>query len=140
LLFEQTGTLKHHAALRRERGGQQFVGFVEGPFAIFVEHLHHADQRIIQAGQRNGQQAAGVITGLAVDLLVEARVGVAVGHVDNGSALGTFPSNAGLGGEANLFRAGCDGRIQLVGRLVVEKNRAAVGAKHLARCFDDLFK
>ena len=48
-----------------------------------VQHLHHADEHVLVVDQRQRQHAARAVAGAPVDVRIEARVGVAVGHVDD---------------------------------------------------------
>jgi hypothetical protein len=81
LAFDQRGdhlhALQGDGALRGERRRHLLVGALERAVDA-IEHLHDAHQDAGVVDQRQGQAAARSIAGLPVDLLVEARIGVAV--------------------------------------------------------------
>jgi hypothetical protein len=97
----------------------------------FVQHLQHTDERLVVADQGDGQQATGVVAGLAIDVAVEAVVGVAVGHIDHLPVLRGLPGDAGARGEANFLFARGHLRVQLVVLRIVEEHGGTFGFEHL---------
>ena len=96
--------LQCDCALRRERCGQRFIGLVEHAPAL-VQDLEHADELVLLVDQRQDERAARVELGAPVHVAVEARVGVAIGDVDDDALLRARAHEAGISGTRTCFRS-----------------------------------
>src|SRR5262249_42494283 len=67
---------------------------------------------------------------LAVDLGIEARIGIGVGHVDDALSAEGLAGDAAVGAEANDVLAGGDATVQLVVLPVVEKDGGAFAVEY----------
>ena len=101
--------------------------------AAVVQHLHHADQLRTVVHQRQRDAAPGVETGAGVDLAVEARVGITVGHVDRDTVTGAGADQAGAHRQSHLAQIGGHFEHQLVPHLVEQPHRRPFGTQHAAR-------
>ncbi len=86
--------LQRDRALRRERRREHLVVGVEHAAGL-VQHLHHADQHVLVIDERQREHAARAVAGRAVDAGIEARIGVAVGNVDDAPIVRARADQAG---------------------------------------------
>ena len=90
-----------------------------------------ADQVRVIGQQRQREHAARVLAGGQVHVAVEARVGVAVRHVDGGQRAHAFADDAAVGGDADRVQAARHAHLQhVVGRLVLP-DRATLGVEQV---------
>ena len=103
--------------------------------------MHHADLAFAAGDDGHAQHAVGAVAGVAVDLLVEARVGVDVGQVDHLAVAEALAGQPGIGGKADAFGGDAAGHagIEFLGGGIIEKQRAAVGEQR-GRRRHDLFQ
>ncbi len=71
---------------------------LEGAIAL-VQHLQHADAPAQLVEHGHAEHAVGVVAGVAVDLGIEARVGVGVGDVDDAPPVKHSPAMPALAGK-----------------------------------------
>jgi hypothetical protein len=128
--------LDEHDALRRQRLGDALVLRGEVPLGA-IDHLQHADQRIV-LDQRHGQETADVVVVVEVDLRVEAGIGTAVRHVDDGPRARGEAEDAAIGRGPHGLPGRGAGQDQLAGRRIVQPQRGALGVQHAARGLADL--
>jgi len=108
---------------------------------VLVEQLHHANDLLLGIEHRRGEDRPGLEAGQPVDLGIEARVGVGVGHVDDlaggrrdaGEALADL--HADLRQWADLVHQHT--RPQLAALLVDQEDRAALGADSRDQLVED---
>ncbi len=134
-MLQQLGALDGHGDLRRERLGQLLVVGREDAVDL-VDSLDHADELVVEADQGHGHQAARAVAGLAIDVAVEAHIGVGVGDVDGLPAGGGGAGDAPVGREADglaLVRV----LVQLVAGRVVEKERRPLRLEGLLKGAED---
>ena len=131
-LLHHQRALQRHGALRGEHAAERLVGGVEHAVAL-VEHLHHAHQRFLVIDERQREQAARAVAALAIDPRIEARIGVAVGHVDQLARARAGADDAGAGRHAHRRDVGRHAQHELVAVGFVEPYRGALGAEHLRR-------
>ena len=127
--------MQRDRALRGERRGHALVVPVEAAF-VAVQDLQHADQLVLVADQRQAQHAARPVAALAVHLRVEARVLIAVRHVDQSARLGALAHDAPVRRYADRCEAGGHLEYELVRGRVVQEDAAALGVQDLARGVD----
>ena len=120
-----------YGTLRRQRLGHGLVFSIESaPFA--VEQLHDPDQAIVVIHQRQRQAAARAKSRCAVDLSIEARVGVAVGHVDDGAVLRAAACQAGTQRHTQLTEVTGNLDEELACLLVKQPHRRSFGVHNVA--------
>ncbi len=103
-----------------------------------VQDLHHPHQDALVVDERQGQHAARSIAGSLVHLAIEARIGIAIGDVDDRAIARAGADDTGAGGNAHRRNAGRDLEDQLVRRGVVKPDGAAIGVEDLLGRVDDL--
>jgi hypothetical protein len=106
--------------------------------ARLVQHLHDAYQRVLVVDQRQREHAARAVPGRTVHGRIEARIRVAVGHVDDPALARAGADQPRARPHAHRRDAGRDEQDELVGRRLEQPHRAAVRVQHLLRRVDDL--
>ncbi len=131
-LLEQPRILERRGSLQRQPFEQALVFGVELSAAL-VQHLGDAYHLALLVADRNAEDVARVVAGVAVDVLIEARVGIGIGD-DLGLAAGEDRAgDTEVAGEADFAdRIALDyPREQLIGLGIVQKQRTAVGVQGL---------
>ncbi|OPZ78818.1 MAG: hypothetical protein BWY77_01436 [bacterium ADurb.Bin431] len=96
-----------------------------------VEDLEHPDDLTRLVAHGRGEQVAGVVARLPVDIRIEAAVGISIGDVDDLAALHDRPGDAEVGGKADLRFTMGDPGPEFVMFAVENKDRAAIALQHL---------
>ena len=112
----------------------------EGLPVLLVQRLHHADHVAIDGAHGHAEDGLGLVAGLLVDVLVEARILVRVGNVDRRVGGGHRPGDAAVHGDADLLHAAQPLRHlgpQLAALAVDEEQGAAVGFDDARAGVDD---
>ena len=129
--------LQCDGALGGERLGDSLVPLVERAL-VLVEQLQRTDECLVVPDQRHRQRTARAIAGLAVDFRIEARICIAVGHIDDRARLDALADDSALGRDPDRVQSGPDLDDQLVAVGVVQKDRSPIGGEHVAGGIDHL--
>ena len=134
--FRHARPLDRDGALRRQYRSKRFVVGVEDAVDL-VQHLHgaHEDVLVIDQGQR--EHAAGAIAGGAVDLGIEAFVGVAIRDVEDPAFTRARTDETGTCRNAHRCDAGRDPQHHLVRGGVVEPHGRALRTQDVLGGVDD---